>query len=677
MSSKVNHGPFEGLGGLSWEGVVGFVSDSASSTIGVTGGGSVGLGLVGLGFCLGGAEVGCCLFKVAAYCASCQHLGQLIHVMLQNLGLPSCGSWLELGFALAPPIEPHLLGLAVSNETPLASSASIPASLCLETLLGDQAQPSSAVTTSLGPITRARAKKIKEAMQGFVQATLEEFNSNSICKRQMFKMGLKEEEPALVYLIRANELDQEGFSSAPFSVELLHDMGQVTHCQGDFNVIQSISKISSGHDQPQGAIDAFSLALLDCGLEDARDVASGPSRFKFLHAWLKHLDFLDVVLQSWVAPVEAEKDVAQKKKIEDASSEWISKPVTVALSVVDYFEGLLARVQELVHDLNCRNQGNNVVLKVDMAKAYDRMSWSFIIKMLRCFGFSKRWAKSSFYIRSLASASSQATVHYVTGFQQHQLPITYLGCPVFTRCLELSHFDDMVQKVRDKISGWANRLLSFDGKLVLICHVLSSMSFHIFHVLQYLEHIFAQFLWGDSEGRHQIHWCRWLKVYYPIEEGGLVQELSINASEGGLGYLASTPLYDSGTVGDKGKVENVLSTFIVEQILLVPFSSREPNLIHWDLASDGTPRLRTACELVHCSRPRDERVCELWLPLRRFIRLVSWTRPPPEVVKLTVDGCSRGNPGMVVLGSSARSSRHVLRKATSTTDFLAVPHVRC
>lgn len=53
---------------------------------------------------------------------------------------------------MAPPIEPHLLGLAVSNETHFASSASIPASLCLETLLGDQAQPSSAVTTSLGAL---------------------------------------------------------------------------------------------------------------------------------------------------------------------------------------------------------------------------------------------------------------------------------------------------------------------------------------------------------------------------------------------------------------------------------------------------------------------------------------------------------------------------------------------
>lgn len=39
ISSKVNHVLFEGLGGLSWEGVVGLVSGSASSTIGVVEGG--------------------------------------------------------------------------------------------------------------------------------------------------------------------------------------------------------------------------------------------------------------------------------------------------------------------------------------------------------------------------------------------------------------------------------------------------------------------------------------------------------------------------------------------------------------------------------------------------------------------------------------------------------------
>lgn len=39
---------------------------------------------------------------------------------------------------------------------------------------------------------------------------------------------------------------------------------------------------------------------------------------------------------------------------------------------VIYYNVLL--VQELVHDLNRRTRGNNVVLKLEMAKAYDRMS---------------------------------------------------------------------------------------------------------------------------------------------------------------------------------------------------------------------------------------------------------------------------------------------------------------
>lgn len=38
--------------------------------------------------------------------------------------------------------------------------------------------------------------------------------------------------------------------------------------KGDFNVVQSLSKISGEHNQTQAAIDAFNLALLDCGLED-------------------------------------------------------------------------------------------------------------------------------------------------------------------------------------------------------------------------------------------------------------------------------------------------------------------------------------------------------------------------------------------------------------------------
>lgn len=45
---------------------------------------------------------------------------------------------------------------------------------------------------------------------------------------------------------------------------------------------------------------------------------------------------------------------------------------------------------------------------------------------------------------------------------------------------------------------------------------------------------------------------------------------------------------------------------------------------------------------------------------RRPIRLVSWMRPPLGVVKLTVDGCSKGNPGMAALRGVLRDHRSVV-----------------
>jgi len=55
-----------------------------------------------------------------------------------------------------------------------------------------------------GPITRSRAKKIKEAMQGLVQSTWAEF-TNLSSKTPTFKMGLKEEESTLIHVIQATD----------------------------------------------------------------------------------------------------------------------------------------------------------------------------------------------------------------------------------------------------------------------------------------------------------------------------------------------------------------------------------------------------------------------------------------------------------------------------------------
>ncbi|XP_071902080.1 uncharacterized protein [Coffea arabica] len=47
--------------------------------------------------------------------------------------------------------------------------------------------------------------------------------------------------------------------------------------------------------------------------------------------------------------------------------------------------------QELMSDMGRKCRGGNLALKLDMAKAYDRVSWPFLIAVLRRFGFGERF----------------------------------------------------------------------------------------------------------------------------------------------------------------------------------------------------------------------------------------------------------------------------------------------
>ncbi|XP_035545050.1 uncharacterized protein LOC109016147 [Juglans regia] len=48
----------------------------------------------------------------------------------------------------------------------------------------------------------------------------------------------------------------------------------------------------------------------------------------------------------------------------------------------------ISLTQEMVHSINKKIHGGNVVLKLDMAKAYDRVDWDFLLGVLFAFGFS-------------------------------------------------------------------------------------------------------------------------------------------------------------------------------------------------------------------------------------------------------------------------------------------------
>lgn len=66
----------------------------------------------------------------------------------------------------------------------------------------------------------------------------------------------------------------------------------------------------------------------------------------------------------------------------------------------------LIMVHEIMQTLK-RKQGRGglMALKVDMSKAYDRVSWPFLMEILRCFGFGAKWCRWIYQCISTVSFS--------------------------------------------------------------------------------------------------------------------------------------------------------------------------------------------------------------------------------------------------------------------------------
>lgn len=60
-----------------------------------------------------------------------------------------------------------------------------------------------------------------------------------------------------------------------------------------------------------------------------------------------------------------------------------------------YMDDNILVAHELTHFINKQRSGNNhlAALKLDMNKAYDRVSWAFLLKILQAYGFPVHWIK--------------------------------------------------------------------------------------------------------------------------------------------------------------------------------------------------------------------------------------------------------------------------------------------
>nr|XP_016436823.1 PREDICTED: uncharacterized protein LOC107762942 [Nicotiana tabacum] len=195
--------------------------------------------------------------------------------------------------------------------------------------------------------------------------------------------------------------------------------------------------------------------------------------------------------------------------------------------------------QEIAQGVNKKNRGGNVIIKLDMAKAYDRISWTFLIAVMRKFGFYENWIDmiwgllqdicmdsrgpminhlayaddivifcggnnmtlklikkvidmygkasgqkvnndKSFFITAPHTCAARINrIRNATGYMDKSFPFTYLGCPIYFGRKTSNLFDGMLSKVVKKLNGWQANMMSSGGRMILIKHVLQSLPTYI------------------------------------------------------------------------------------------------------------------------------------------------------------------------------------------------------
>ncbi|XP_040996134.1 uncharacterized protein LOC121242320 [Juglans microcarpa x Juglans regia] len=155
--------------------------------------------------------------------------------------------------------------------------------------------------------------------------------------------------------------------------------------------------------------------------------------------------------------------------------------------------------QEMVQSINERIHGGNIMLKVDMAKACDRVAWAFLITVLRRFGFSSQFCDLQDVLSRLIHGS----------VREHKFGLSSQarGMPIVSHLM------------------YANDVMIFSNGSQRSARVLQQIlsqyeRFPNYH-LSKIHRLMSSFFRRESNGRDNRKWLAWKHICKLVEEGGL------------------------------------------------------------------------------------------------------------------------------------------------------------